>query len=114
MFTRFWIGTVVIITLGLAAAQSSGSPTLGKLMEGSQRVYGQAASGSGPIVIYDISFPARTRLGATDAVGSDGSFSSPVKPALVKGHQIIAVDRNGNASAAVTVEASSGPAPAPQ
>jgi len=116
MVWRVLIAVMLMAAIGSAAFQSSTqSPALGKLVEGVQLVSGKAMPGSGPVVIYDISFPVRTKIGVAKTVADDGSFSSAVKPPLVKGHQIVAVDKDGNESAAVTVSASSGsPTPAPQ
>jgi Bacterial Ig domain len=114
MLKRFFIVGLAIAAIALAAQTSGPNPTLGKLVEGSQLVSGVASTGSAPIDIYDISFPARTKLGTATAVAGDGSFSSSIKPPLVKDHQIIAVDKNGNTSAAVTVQARPDSAPFPQ
>jgi hypothetical protein len=113
---RLLFGLICTAMAGFCLAQSSSqNPTLGTLMEGDQVVSGKASPGSGPITIYDASFPAKTQIGKATAVADDGTFSSSVDPPLVKGHQIIAVDQNGNASAQVTViAASQRPGPAPQ
>lgn len=97
-------GVILIIIMGLAVAQAT-DPMLNAVTEGASVVSGTAAAGSSPISIYDISYPQKTRIGLANAIASDGSFSSPVRPALIKGHQIVAIDKNGNVSAAVTVAA---------
>jgi hypothetical protein len=82
------------------------APVVNALTEGASTVTGQAAPGSAPIAIYDISFPEKTKIGSADTVATDGSFSSSVRPALIKDHQIVAIDKDGNASVPVTVAAS--------
>jgi hypothetical protein len=107
---------IVILCMRLAAAQTSGSkPTLNTPVNGASVLLGSTAPGTAPITIYDISFPVRTKIGAVSDLANDGKFSCAVKPPLVLGHQIIAVDKNGNASAPLTVVATNpNPAPAPQ
>jgi hypothetical protein len=116
IFKRLWVGVMFAAITALCAAQNtSQSPTLRTLMEGDQIVWGTASPDSGPIMIYDISLPEKTQIGTAKAVASDGAFSSSVNPPLVKGHQIVAVDQNGQTSSPVTVvEASKRPGPFPQ
>jgi hypothetical protein len=99
---------ILAAILGLAAAvllAQSGAPALGQLVEGSNKVTGQAAQGSAPIAIYDVSTAVKTKIGTAATVADDGSFSCPVRPALIKGHQIVAVSQDGQASVPVTVVA---------
>jgi hypothetical protein len=109
--------TLAVVTIGIGLSVAMGSsltPILGTLVQGASIVPGTAAPGSGPIVIYDMSFPVATKIGTTSGMANDGRFVVAVKPPLVQGHQIIAVDHNGNASTPVTVlEANPNPAPVP-
>jgi len=103
MVKRLLIGAVVLggfISLG---AQNAG-PALGSLIGGSSSVSGKASPGSAPISIFDLSFEQKTKIGQADSVGDDGSFSAGVRPPLVKGHQIVAIDKNGNAGNHAQVE----------
>jgi hypothetical protein len=101
---------VAVLLAGTAwAVVQSQAPVVGALVEGATVVAGQAAQGSAPIAIYDISFAEKTKIGMAGTVASDGSFSSPVRPALIKGHQIVAIDKDGNASVPVTVAAAPQP-----
>jgi hypothetical protein len=93
----------LVFTVSYAAAQSA-APTLGTLVEGSGLVAGSAAAGSAPISIYDLSFAEKTKIGQANTLAADGTFSAPVRPPLVKGHRIVAVDREGNAGVPATVE----------
>ncbi len=115
MLRRLLTVAVVTIGMGLSAAMGSGpTPTLGTLVQETSIVSGKAAPGSGPIVIYDMSFPVATKIGTAHDIANDGRFFAAVKPPLVNGHQIIAVDQHGNASTPVTViEADPNPAPVP-
>ena len=115
MLRRLLTVAVVTIGMGLSAAMGSGpTPSLGTLVQETSIVSGNAAPGSGPIVIYDMSFPVATKIGTAHGIANDGSFVAAVKPPLVHGHQIIAVDQHGNASTPVTVlEADPNPAPVP-
>jgi hypothetical protein len=51
-----------------------------------------------------LSFQEKTKIGQADTTEQDGSFSTAVRPPLVTGHQIVAIDRNGNAGHPTTVE----------
>src|ERR1044071_5333261 len=104
MFKLILIGAIISVGIGFTLARES-APTLTNLVEWSSVVTGKAEPGSAPITIYDISFPVKTKIGMANTTTDDGSFSSPVRPPLVKGHQIVAIDNDGNASAPVTVVA---------
>ena len=104
MYKKVLAGVILIIAIGLAVAQTT-APVLNAVTEGTSVVSGTAAAGSTPISIYDISYQEKTRIGMASAIASDGSFSSTVRPALIKGHQIVAIDKDGNVSTAVTVAA---------
>lgn len=102
MYKRVLGCAILVIIVGLAVAQTT-APVLNAVTEGASVVSGTAATGSTPISIYDISYQEKTRIGMAGTIASDGSFSSPVRPALIKGHQIVAIDKDGNVSVAVTV-----------
>lgn len=104
MYKRVLAGVIFVIAIGLAVAQTT-APVLNAVTEGASVVSGTAAAGSAPISIYDVSYQEKTRIGMASAVANDGSFSSPVRPALIKGHQLVAIDKDGNVSATVTVAA---------
>ena len=115
-FTRLLICTTIIVaSAGSVTSQNSGTaPTLNTLVQGASVVSGKATPGTAPIVIYDISYPVKTKIGTATVTADDGKFYTAVKPSLIQGHQIIAIDGNGNASAPMTVTATNpNPAPAP-
>ena len=98
------IGIFVLAAVSLVfVAGETAAPTLSPLVAGASAVTGTATQGSAPIVIYDISYQEKTRIGAASTIAQDGTFSSPVRPSLIQGHQIVAVDKSGNASVPVTV-----------
>ncbi len=102
-----------IISLALAAlfltatpvlvAQST--PVLNQGYADAVTVSGTVAPGQGPVMIYDLSYPAQTRLGESQSVDEHGNFAVTVKPPLILNHQIVAVDGNGATSPAMTVAA---------
>ena len=74
-------------------------------------VDGTADPKSGPIAILDISYPAQTQIGS-GIVKGDGHFAVIVRPPLVAGHSLVAVDSQGRRSAAfVVAPPRSGPVP---
>jgi hypothetical protein len=101
LVTRLLIA--LALSVSYVAAQSS-APTLGMLVEGAGVVAGTAAPGTAPISIYDLSFQEKTKIGQANTLAADGTFSAPVRPPLVKGHRIVAVDRDGNSGVPGTVE----------
>jgi hypothetical protein len=103
MLKRLVIVAIVFPAVVYVAAQSAG-PTLGTLVEGSAVVAGTAAPGSAPISIYDLSFEEKSKIGQANTLADNGMFSAAVRPPLVKGHRIVAVDRMGNAGVPTTVE----------
>ena len=104
MVKRIIVAMLVVLAVGLAVAQAS-RPALGNAVAGATTITGKADPGSAPITIYDISTDVKTKIGVAGTLATDGSFSSPVRPALIAGHQIVAIDNNGNASVPVTVAA---------
>jgi hypothetical protein len=99
-----WIGICALAAVSLVfVVGQTVAPTLSPLFAGASVVAGKAAQGSAPIVIYDLSYDEKTRIGVASTIAQDGTFSSPVRPSLIMGHQIVAVDNSGNASVPVTV-----------
>jgi len=99
---RVLVTAALVASTAIALAQSL-APTLESLIEGSTVVAGKAAQGAAPIEIYDVSFEVKTRIGLVAALNDSGAFATPVRPPLVKGHTIVAIDRNGNVSLPVIV-----------
>lgn len=74
-------------------------------------VDGKADPAAEKVVIYDVSYDVETRIGE-GVVSSSGNFAVAVKPSLIQGHQLVAVDKNGSRSAPFAVRpARSGPVP---
>jgi len=95
---------LLIAAFGLIfALLAQNPPALAPAYSGSVMVSGKVAPGAGPVSIFDLSYPAKTKLGDTHSVDANGNFAAVVKPALVAGHKIIAVDTHGTASAPVVV-----------
>ncbi len=112
--TLFVIAAAVSAGLAIAAlAQSPGAPVLNHGAEGDRTVSGLVKPGSGPIRIYEVSNGTRTLIGDETTMDSEGNFAVSVSPPLVRGRQIIAVDRNDQASAPMTVKASDPASAAP-
>jgi hypothetical protein len=108
-----FVVAAVLAGLSIAAlAQSPAAPVLNQCTAGDRTVSGRAAPGSGPLRIYDISKATRTLIGDQTTMDSDGNFAVPVSSPLVRGHQIIAVDKNDRASEPMSVKAPD-PAAAP-
>jgi hypothetical protein len=78
-------------------------PALDPAHTGAVAVSGKISPGAGPVAIYDLSYPAKTKLGDSMSVDGSGNFAVSVKPPLIEGHQIVAVDKNGATSAPATV-----------
>ena len=78
-------------------------PALDPAYTGAVAVSGKVSPGAGPVAIYDLSYPAKTKLGDSTSVDGSGNFAVSVKPPLIDGHQIVAVDKNGATSAPATV-----------
>src|SRR5438874_290567 len=98
------IGAIVIAGLTFFVTAQGAGPSLNDLSAGASVVSGKAAPGSTPISVYDLSFEQKTKIGQANAAQDDGSFSTAVRPPLTQGHQIVAVDRNGNAGSPMTVK----------
>ena len=87
--------------VALLVAQSL--PVLSPAFTGAATVSGKVAPGAGPVTIYDLSYPAKTQLGSSQSVDGSGNFAVSVKPPLIVGHQIVAVDATGSTSVPVVV-----------
>jgi hypothetical protein len=85
---------------GLLLAQSD--PVIDSGYANEFTVDGMADPASGSITVFDLSYEARTALGR-GVVGRDGKFAVVVNPALIAGHQLVAVDKFGRASGVFTV-----------
>lgn len=97
--TALAVGTTVMLW-----AHSTTTPVLNQGTAGDRTVSGRAAPDSGPLRIYDISYTNRTSIGhGNTSMDSAGNFAISIKPSLVRGHQIIAVDRYDRSSAQMTV-----------
>jgi hypothetical protein len=92
------IGFVVSTAL---IAQSA--PILSPCNAGSVVVLGIVTPSGGPVSIYDLSYPAKTKLGTSKSIDAKGNFAASVKPPLVAGHRIVAVDSKGVNSNIVVV-----------
>jgi hypothetical protein len=90
------LGPVVDKTFAQAA------PEIMTAYENDVTVDGAADPSAGPISIVDVSYTVETIVG-TGEVSPAGTFTAVVKPALIKGNRIVAVDKNGRRSAAFTV-----------
>src|SRR5438552_6200585 len=102
---------LIILLLTLVSASAQTAPAITSAYDKEVAVDGRADSGTGPIAVIDISYDAETRLGSGD-LSSDGTFAVYVNPALIQGHQLVAVDKNGQRSEVFVVAPSrSGPVP---
>jgi hypothetical protein len=97
------LATMLLITVPILSAQSAFH--LNTAYAGAVGVTGRVAQGTQEVSIYDLSYPVATKLGTSKSIDRSGSFAAIVKPALIKGHQIVAVDRNGAKSNVVVVGA---------
>ena len=101
-----------VLAMGQSATETL---ILNPVYTGLSIVSGTAVAGSSPITIYDTSYATRSKIGTAAGTASDGKFYCAVKPALIAGHKIIAVDKMGNVSSVVTVTQKAGAlSPAPQ
>ena len=103
--SRLMLTGLLIFAMTLMSFSQEAPPVLNPLTAGGVTISGKALPSSVPISIYDISYPKRMRIGLVSKTAADGTFSSLVRPALAKGHQIVAIDGNGRPSVPVTVTA---------
>lgn len=97
-----FLGLLVFTALVLSA---DSTPILDQGYDGAVAVSGRIAPGSGPVSIFDLSYPARTQLGTSSSIDANGNFAANVNPPLIANHQIVAVDANGSTSQAMIVSA---------
>jgi len=101
-FKRPTLLLAALFTLVLALFAQS-LPSLGACYAGAVALSGKIAPGAGPVAIYDISYPAKTKLGESQSVDAQGNFAVSIKPPLVAGHQIVVVDAKGATSVPTVV-----------
>ena len=92
---------LLLAVIGFAAStvlRAQSAPILNPSNAGAVVVLGMVTPGGGPVSIYDLSYPARTKLGTSKSIDARGNFAASVKPPLVAGHQIVAVDSKGASS----------------
>jgi len=107
------VATFVVGITMMLLAQSPTAPVLNQGYNGDRTVSGKVAPDSGPLKIYDTSYLTRTSIGnGTTSTDSEGNFAISVKPSLVRGHQIIAVDKYDRSSIPMMVK-DSNPAAGP-
>jgi hypothetical protein len=102
--------TVLSLVFGSATCMgqaSTSGPKLDPLVDGTSVVTGMATVGSAPIVVYDASTATKTMMGTATTTAPNGRFYCALKPSLVAGHKVIAIDKNGNAGPVATVAAKS-------
>jgi len=100
------VASLVLAALLLSAALVLGAqsaPLLDQGYAGAVIVSGKVAPGNGSVSIYDNSTTPRTELGLSQSIDQDGNFAATVKPALILGHKIVAVDEKGATSAEMVV-----------
>ena len=103
------------ILLGAVSALAQSGTRLDPAFAGDVGVIGKVAPGQQEVSIYDLSYPVATKLGSSTSIDRDGNFAVIIKPALILGHQIAAIDKNGRKSNIVVVIAHpSGPAGPPK
>ena len=106
-------GLLLLLPSVLLLAQSGG-PALNTAYAMETFVTGHAAVDAGPVTVYDISYPARVKLGEGQ-VDRGGNFAVNVDPRLKQGNRLVVEDRVKRVSVAITVQAARpGPAPRPQ
>jgi hypothetical protein len=104
---------LLVSFLASAPAHAQNGPTITAAHDKTVAVTGVADALAGPIAILDLSYEVETRIGTAE-VSQEGKFAAVVKPALILGNRLVAVDKNGRRSAQFTVVAApSGPVPGP-
>lgn len=97
-----------VMSLLICAAEvlyANSAPNLNQAYVGAVIVSGSIAPRSGPVTIFDLSFPARTQIGVSNSIDTNGNFAASVNPPLIANHQIVAVDANGATSQVMVVAA---------
>jgi hypothetical protein len=97
---------LLLAVLGFATSTgliAQSAPVLSPCNAGAVIILGVITPGRGPVSIYDLSYPARTKLGTSKSIDARGNFAASVKPPLAAGHHIVAVDSKGASSNMVVV-----------
>ena len=100
--------SLALAALVFAAAQvlfAQALPLLDPAYAGSVTVSGHVNPGGGAVTIYDISYPTQTKLGGSASIDKHGNFAVTVKPALILGHRIVAVQGKNSAGPALLITA---------
>jgi hypothetical protein len=103
-----FVASLAFVVLVFAAAQvlfAQAVPLLDPAYAGSVTVSGHVNPSGGPVIIYDISYPTQTKLGGSGSIDRRGNFAVTVKPALILGHRIVAVQGKGSTGPAMLVTA---------
>lgn len=112
IFTSLALAALLLTPTLVLGAQSD--PGLDQAYAGAVIVSGKVAPGNNSVSIYDVSNTPRIELGVSESVDKDGNFAVSIKPALISGHKIVAVDAKGAISEEmVVVSRPSGPAGPP-
>src|SRR5580704_13491358 len=112
-----FLAVLLLAVLGFAASTglvAQSAPVLNPCHAGAVVVLGVITPGGGPVSIYDLSYPAKTKLGSSKSIDARGNFAAIVKPPLVAGHHIVAVDSKGASSNMVVVAPRPANPPAPR
>ena len=95
-------GFALLSAHSLSGAQST-APVLDPAHGLDTYVTGQASADSGRVVVYDMFYPARTKLGE-GVVNVDGRFGISVKLPLQEGHAIVVEDSLQRVSTPIIVQ----------
>src|SRR5689334_19751943 len=102
------VGAALAMCLVFAARETgaqTNTPILDQAYAGSLSISGKAAPKSGPIKIYDISYPTRAPISQGKTSMDDaGNFAMALKVPLAAGHQIVAEDKDKRVSAPIAVK----------
>ncbi len=99
----FFLAGLVFASVQVLLAQAP--PVLDPAFAGSVTVSGHVTPGAGPVTIYDISYPTQTKLGGSAWIDKRGAFAATVKPALILGHRIVAVQGKGSPGPVLVITA---------
>lgn len=102
LLSRFLALTALLILLALFL-YADATPVLNQGYVGAVTVAGTVAPGNGPVSIFDLSYPTRTQIGASNSIDANGNFAAAVNPPLILNHNLIAVDAHGVASQVMIV-----------
>lgn len=93
-----------VLALGLMAASSAWTqPLVSEAFAREVTLNGVADPGVGAtVIILDLSYAVETKIGV-GRVARNGEFAAVVKPALIEGHRLVAVDVRGRRGTPFTV-----------